>query len=206
MCALFLKYYDTTKKSLYVDHDEFYVPAFADIRTLLNRNTFNSHYIDVNPTANSRNWSLPFQWVDQPYFYRLRALQKNNVKIEYPAYVWDGTQYFSACSRKSHQGPFKEHDTLKKCGKRGSIRYQQCLRNHNIVYHFSVHSQEYFNNQKHFDQSCVVNAAKNIDCKTSIHKSTKKRDFKPFEITKNDPFLVFEDDFIRPYVDLFEYV
>ena len=206
MCKLFLKHYDTTRKSLYVDHDEFYVPAFADVRGLLNRDTFNSHYVDVKTVANNRDWSMPFEWVDQPYFYRLRALQKKNVKLEYPAYHWDGTQIFSACSRKSHQGPFKEHDTLKQCGKKGSKQYLQCLRNYNIVYHFSVHSEEYFKTQKHFDSTCVENAEKNIFCTLSPHQLKIKQDFKTFEITKNDPFLVFEDDFIRPYVDLSKYL
>jgi hypothetical protein len=202
-------------RQILVDHDEFFVPAFGDTLSALNQDAFNYHIrefslcavsvsldehsisrgwcvVDINPTPASRDWSKSLQWVDQPYFYKMRCA---NTKLPYPDDSYDGNLPMGSLWRQNHIGPWPEHASLRACAQRGSgAHYVSCLRAHNVMYHISVPSEEYFLTKKFFDQSRPGSAAWNPDV------TNKRNNFHKCFLNPERDFLVFDDEFLRPYL------
>jgi len=176
--------YDSTPRKMYVDHDEFFVPADGDV-SVRSQEQMVYHIVDVKPVYGVRDWSAPLEWVDQPYYYRMRYLKKT-----YPHDNWDGSLTFSTLDRRSHIGPFKEHDGLRACALGGPVAYAGCVRNYNIMYHFSVHDEEYFMNSKHFDQTTEDGTMKPATT------------FPDYFVGPEKDFVVFKDEFLRAFVPI----
>jgi FkbM family methyltransferase len=183
LMALYEKSFDLTQRKMHVDHDEFFVPAAKNINSIRRSTGFNYHRVDIKPVKGKRNWSNTLQWVDQPYFYRLRSQGGT-----YPSDVWDGNEPLTTLHKISHSGPHKEHDNLRKCAKQGSDAYAHCIPNYNIMYHISVHDEDYFLNQKHFDQT-TANANK-------IAVSEFPKEY----LNPEKDFVVFNDEFMRQFI------
>ena len=76
LMSVYLRHHDLTPKKMYVDCDEFFVPAFGDVASARRLDSFNYHMVMIKPHRSRRDWSKAFEWVDQPYYYRL-ATQPN---------------------------------------------------------------------------------------------------------------------------------
>ena len=68
-------------KKMYVDCDEYFVPAFGDVASARQMNNFNYHMVMIKPHAGKRNWSRSLEWVDQPYYYRFLAFSPSGTKF-----------------------------------------------------------------------------------------------------------------------------
>ena len=137
------------------------------------------------------------QWVDQPYFYRLRSkefLQGPGKIIRYPAYQWDGQIKFKKLDNSKHSGPFQEHIALQKCALNGSNAYKVCMRNFNIDYHISVPSEEYFMSSKFFDSTTASGEMFSRD-----RIETESR-FAYHYLNPESQFVVFEDEYLRAFM------
>jgi len=88
------------------------------------------------------------------------------------------------------EGMKKCRDGLRACAMGGPVAYAGCVRNYNIMYHFSVHDEEYFMNSKHFDQTTRDGAMK-PGTKFSDNFSSPKKDF-----------VVFKHEFLQAFVPI----
>jgi len=183
LMGLYDKSFDLTERKMYVDHDEFFVPIDKNINSIRRSTGFNYHMIDIKPVQGKRDWNNTLQWVDQPYFYRLRYIGGT-----YPSDGWDGNEPLTTLHRKSHNGPHKEHDNLRKCAKQGSDAYAHCVSKYNIMYHISVHDEDYFLNQKHFDQT------------TGHGKKIAITEFPKEYLNPEKDYVVFNNEFLRQFV------
>ena len=113
-----------------------------DVEAAVKLQTFNYHIVDIKSVVGERNWSEPLEWVAQPYYAKLRCGNVGNLKNRSPPWdVLDGMITLTSMRRKSHIGPFPEHDSLRACISRGSEAYKMRLRSHFIMWHVSVHSE-----------------------------------------------------------------
>ena len=185
---------------MYVDHDEFFVPAHGDVLSLLSKDSFNYHIVEIKPAEPHKKWPDDvLQWVDQPYFYRLRSkefLKGSGKNIRYPAYNWDGEMRFKKLDNRKHTGPFQEHVALQKCALNGGNAYKVCMRNHNIDYHISVPSKEYYMTSKFFDSTTVSGEIFSKD------KIKIERRFDDHYLNPESQFVVFEDEYLRSFMQI----
>lgn len=195
---IFLTSFDSTTKSMYVDHDEFFVPSYGDVSSVLSQDAFNYHIVEIKPVKGHRKWpDTALEWVDQPYFYRLRSKefrQGPGKNIVYPAYHWDGEMRFTKLDTRRHTGPFKEHFPLHKCALNGSYAYKVCMRSFHINYHISVPSEEYFMTSKFFDQTTASGDMFSRD------KIEIKRRFANHYLNPDSQFIVFDDEYLRAFM------
>eukprot|EP00957_Ditylum_brightwellii_P106377 8115653-Ditylum_brightwellii.AAC.1 len=170
---------------------KFYVPAHKDVDAAVNLGSFNYHIVDIKPVNGLRDFAAPFEWVDQPYFYKLRCKWKGK-----KAYSWDDLDRIvrlrgSVNDRVSHNGPHKEHDSLQACAKRGSDAYKKCLDNYNIMWHMSVHFESYFLLQKFWDHAKPGTATQTKD------PLIKERHFCECFSNPGKSYNVFKDNFVQ---------
>jgi len=189
------KYRIGSSKHMPIDHDEFYIPAHKNVDAVVKGTGFNYHIIDIKPVVGSRDFNAPFKWVDQPYFYKFRCKWKG--EKSYPWDDLDGKVSFTASvnGRINHNGPHKEHNSLRACAKRGADAYKQCLDNHNIMCHMSVHSESYFLTQKFFYHAKPGPATQTTDI------IEKKKHFDDCFLNPEKEFTVFQDDFVHSFFD-----
>ena len=187
LMSFYRKHHDETVKKMHVDCDEFFVPAFGDVASARKLNDFNYHMVMIKPHVGKRKWSKKFEWVDQPYYYRLRAIY---AKQKYPHDNWDGNEPLLKLDRMSHSGPFKEHDVLRRSAKESPEEYRNALYTTHTMFHMSVPSEEMFETQKWFDQTTTNGARKEEDT---------KQHFKTFFLSPEKDFVVFEDNYLHRY-------
>ena len=183
--SLYMEHYDATKKKMYIDCDEYFVPAFGDVASARQMNNFNYHMVMIKPHAGKRNWSRSFEWVDQPYYYRIRAMSPSGTKFQ-SNYAHDGNEPLETLNRISHNGPFAEHKALNLATKISPDAYKNTLRLTHTMYHMSVPSEEIFVSVKRFDQT-TADGSRNGDI---------RRNFENYFLTPERDFMVFEDNYL----------
>ena len=184
--------YDATPLRMYVDHDEFFVPAYRDVAGIREKKSFNYHMVDIKPVSGKKNWTEPFEWVDQPYFYKVRATH-SGPSTPQRQYKWDGNEAMTTLWRRSHCGPHPEHAILQKLASKGDAKaFASCARAQHIMYHVTMPSKQYFLEQKHWDQTTPKAAFKPVDPLRFRFLENPEREF-----------LVFRDEFLRPFVSTF---
>lgn len=183
--SLYMQHYDATTKKMYIDCDEYFVPAFGDVASARQMNNFNYHMVMIKPHAGRRNWSRSFEWVDQPYYYRFRAMSPNGTKFQ-PNYSHDGNEPLETLHRISHNGPFAEHKALYLAAKMSPDVYKNSLRLTHTMYHMSVPSEEIFVSVKRFDQT-TADGSRDGDI---------RRNFENYFLAPEKDFMVFEDNYL----------
>ena len=185
LMSLYMQHHNATTKKMYVDCDEYFVPAFGDVASARQMNNFNYHMVMIKPHAGKRNWSRSFEWVDQPYYYRFRAISPNSTKFQ-PNYSHDGNEPLETLHRISHNGPFAEHKALHLATKMSPDIYKNSLRLTHTMYHMSVPSEEIFVSAKHFDQT-TADGSRDADI---------RRNFENYFLAPEKDFMVFEDNYL----------
>ena len=188
LMSVYLRHHDLTPKKMYVDCDEFFVPAFGDVASARRLDSFNYHMVMIKPHRSRRDWSKAFEWVDQPYYYRLRATQPNYTSL-YPFYNGDGNEPLTKLDRRSHFGPFSEHDALRNVSKTLPGVYRDVLRSTHTMYHMSVPSEEIFVSVKSFDQTTTAGS----------REGDARKHFNDFYLAPEKDFLVFEENYLHAF-------
>lgn len=176
-----------TNRILHVDHDEFFVPPRRDPQhALTNGITFKYHMIELKAVQGRRNWSQPFEWVDQPYYYKVACTDVKD------GYKFDGSESTTSLSRQSHHGPFAQFEHIRRCQ-----NISHCLYNHYVMWHIGIPSESYYVNTKHWDQT-VRHPGQVNSSWGALTRSQEKHN--KFDRCIRDPaqhnFRVFRDDFV----------
>lgn len=189
--------FDTTVKKLYIDHDEFHLPAHGDVATLRDLQDFTYHIVDMKPVLGSRDWThQPLDWVDQPYYYRFRAGHEHFAP--YPNYWYDGQIFLTSLKHNKHFGPYPEHDQLRQAsGQEKGVAYQHLIRNHNICFHMAAPSEDYYMFKKHYDQT---SGDGNWNSEVKKNVDVQRQAFRKYFLDPERDYVVFLDEILRPLI------
>ena len=169
-----------------VDHDEFITPANGDAAAALHAGTFKYHMVEIVPVAGARNWSAPMSWVATPYYYRAVCANMSD------GYALDGIMPTTKLTPNKHVGPFPEFEHLRNC--------TSCLRQHNIMWHVAIPSEEYFVFKKLWDQTTLHPGKSGVPWMGPSMRAAKTRKF--FRCAFNPSAHGFE---VFTYSDLVQY-